>query len=228
VREYLSAHENFQVVAECANGFEAVKAVADLKPDVIFLDIQMPKLSGFEVLELLEVPPAIVFVTAYDQFAIKAFDKHAVDYLLKPIGQARFDEAVRRVQDRLKKSKSQNLSPIVRVAKEHHSPLERILVKEGTRVVIIPVESIDYIEAQDDYVEIHSRGKKHLKQERMSDLERHLNEKRFVRVHRSFILNIDRIARIEPYGKESRVAILKDGGRLAVSRTGYERLKSLL
>jgi len=228
VREYLSLHKNFRVVAECVNGFEAVKAVADLKPDVMFLDIQMPKLSGFEVLELLESPPAVVFVTAYDQFALKAFDAHAVDYLLKPVGQARFDDAIRRVQERLTKSKSKNLLPMLRLLKEDRSPLERILVREGTRVVVIPVESIDYIQAQDDYVEIRAVGKKHLKQERMNDLENQLEPTKFVRVHRSFILNIERIARIEPYGKEGRVAILKSGDKITVSRTGYDKLKSLL
>jgi two-component system LytT family response regulator len=228
VREYLSAHKDFRVVAECANGFDAVKAVAELRPDVMFLDIQMPKLSGFEVLELLENPPAIVFVTAHDQFALKAFDKYAVDYLLKPVGQARFDDAVRRVQERLKKSRTKNLLPMLQSVREHQSPLERIIVKEGTRVVVIPVESIDYVEAQDDYVEIHAEGKKHLKQERMNELEHELDGTKFVRVHRSFILNIDRIARIEPYGKESRVAILKDGAKLTISRAGYDKLKSLL
>ena len=227
IRELLQPHAEIEVVAESANGFEAVKAFAEHKPDLIFLDVQMPKLSGFDVLELIGEDAAVIFVTAYDQYAMRAFEVHAVDYLLKPIGKKRFEEALERAKSRLgeKMPSAQKLADSARPPQQF---LERIVVKDGTRVTLIPVAKLDYVEAQDDYVALASLGKKHLKQQTIASLEACLDPDCFVRIHRSYIVNLERVVRIEPYGKDSRLAILGDGARLPVSRTGYARLRSLL
>jgi len=227
LREFLSAHREIKIITECANGFEAVKAITESRPDLVILDIQMPKLNGFEVLELVDRPPAIIFATAYNQYAIKAFEVHAVDYILKPFSKERLAEALEHAKKHLHK-KSIPLQELASAAGMRPSPLERILVKDGSKVHVIPVDKIDYIEAQDDYVAIKSDGKTHLKQERMAELEKELDASKFVRVHRSTILNLERIARIELYAKDSRMAILKDGTKLLISRTGYDKLKGLL
>lgn len=228
IREYLAAHPGIEIAAECANGFDAVKAVSDLKPDLMFLDIQMPKLSGFEVIELLDEPPAVIFVTAFDQYAVRAFDVHAVDYLLKPFGRERFDEAVGHAVQRLRSRIPAKTKTAVEEAKPAGQLLERILIKEGSKVIILPAEKVDYIEAQDDYIAVRSDGKSHLKMQRLAALEAQLDPRRFVRIHRSYILNIDRLSKIELYAKDSRTAVLKDGTQLPVSRTGYDKLKELL
>jgi two-component system, LytTR family, response regulator len=228
LREFLSAHEDIEIIAECANGFDAVKAITDSNPDLVILDIQMPKLNGFEVLELVDRPPSVIFATAYNQYAVKAFEVHAVDYLLKPFSKERLSEALEHAKEHLNKNKSLPLQVLASAAGMRTSPLERILVKEGSKVYVIPVDKIDYIEAQDDYVAIKSDGKTHLKQERMAELEKELDTSQFVRVHRSYILNLERIARIELYAKDSRMAILKDGTKLLISRAGYDKLKGLL
>jgi len=228
VREYLSSHEDVEIVADCSNGFEAVKAITELKPDLLFLDVQMPKLDGFEVLELVDQPPAVIFVTAYDQYAVKAFEVHAVDYLLKPFGKERFDEALAHARQKIARRESAPLTDVVNAARPKDLPLDRLLVRDGSKVHVIAVEKLDYVEAQDDYVALNSGGKAHLKQQRLSDLEGQLDPKRFVRIHRSYILNVDRLARIELYAKDSRMAILKDGTKLPVSRAGYEKLKKLM
>jgi two-component system, LytTR family, response regulator len=215
LRELLRAHPDIEVVAECANGFEAVKAAADLSPDLLFLDVQMPKLDGFEVLELIDPGPAVIFVTAYDQYAMRAFDAHAVDYLLKPFTADRFDRALERAKS------LRGDRPLPPPATARH---DRIVVKDGTRVHIIPLDKLDYVEAQDDYVALHTEGKTYLKQQPIASLESALDPARFVRIHRSAIVNLDRLSRIEPYAKESRIAILTDGARLPISRTGYARL----
>lgn len=227
LRELIQARPEITVVAECANGFEAVKAVAEHKPDLIFLDVQMPKLSGFDVLELIGIDTPVIFVTAYDQYAMRAFEVHAVDYLLKPIGRERFDAAVERAKSRLgeKMPTPPELAAAARPPKQF---LDRIVVRDGTRVTLFPVAKLDYAEAQDDYVALASEGKKHLKQQTIVSLESCLDPERFVRVHRSYIVNFERVVRIEPYGKDSRLAILADGTRLPVSRAGYARLKALL
>jgi two-component system, LytTR family, response regulator len=228
LREFLSKHGSIEIVAECANGFEAVKALTELKPDLAILDIQMPKLNGFEVLELAENPPTIIFATAYDQYAVKAFELHAVDYLLKPFSQVRLDEALKHVTGHLNKKKLLPLEAIVETAGMKPVVLERVLVKDGSKVHVIPVDKIDYIEAQDDYVAIKVEGKTHLKQQRMAELEKLLDPAKFVRVHRSSIVNLERIGRIELYAKDSRMAILKDGTKLLISRAGYDKLKTML
>jgi two-component system LytT family response regulator len=228
VREHLAAHPHISVAAECSNGFDAVKMISELKPDLVFLDIQMPKLSGFEVLELIDHECAVIFITAHDEHALKAFDVHAVDYLLKPFNKARFDKAVELAQKRVNKKPPLPKAELVASARPPGMPLERILVREGSKVHVIPTEKIEYIEAQDDYVSIRTEGRSLLKQHRLADLETSLDAKRFVRIHRSYILNIDRLAKIELYAKDSRVAILKDGTKLNVSRSGYDKLKTLL
>jgi two-component system LytT family response regulator len=228
LREYLAAHPDVEVVAECANGFDAVKVVTELKPDILFLDIQMPKLNGFEVLELIEPGPAIVFVTAYDQYALRAFEVHAADYLLKPFSPERLAEALDHARKRITSGSPAALSELVAESRERRKPLERILVRDGTKIHVIPVEKIDYIEAQDDYVCLKSGGKEYLKQETLGELDAVLDPGRFIRIHRSYILNIERLVRLELYAKDSRVAILTDGTRLQVSRAGYSRLKPLL
>jgi two-component system, LytTR family, response regulator len=226
LREFVSKHPEIEIVAECANGFEAVKAVTELKPDLLFLDIQMPKLNGFEVLELIGTDRAIVFVTAYDEYAIRAFDIHAVDYLLKPFGADRFESALQRVKQRLggKLPPPAELSSSARP--EQYA--ERIVVRDGTRVYIIPVAKLDYAEAQDDYVALSSEGKKHLKQQTISSLETILDPSRFLRIHRSYIVNLEKVTKIEPYSKDSYVVVLANGAQLPVSRSGYARLRAFL
>jgi two-component system LytT family response regulator len=222
-------------VAECANGFEAVKAIAELKPDLAFLDVQMPKLNGFEVLELIGREVAVIFVTAYDEYAMRAFDEHAVDYLLKPFSRERFQKALERARKRLGEPTPPSDAPtrlppadLASAARAPQQFLQRVVVKDGPRVHIIPIDRLDYAEAQDDYVALHSQGKSYLKEQTISSLEAALDPERFVRIHRSVIVNLERIAKIEPYGKDSRVAVLTDGSQLPVSRTGYERLRNLL
>jgi two-component system LytT family response regulator len=229
VREYARAHPGVEVVAECGNGFEAVKAVTELAPDLLFLDVQMPKLNGFEVLELLGRSVPVVFTTAYDQYALRAFEVHAVDYLLKPFSEERFAEALTRARARLQSREAgPDLEALAADARRRQGPLERVLIRDGAQVHVLPVERIDYVEAQDDYVCFKSDGKQYLKDQTMAALEGSLDPARFVRIHRSYLLNIDRIARVELYAKDSRVAILRDGTRLPVSRAGYARLAKLL
>jgi two-component system LytT family response regulator len=227
LRELLRAHDEIEVVAECRNGLEAVKAVAEHKPDLLFLDVQMPKLTGFDVLELIGPDVPVIFVTAYDEYAIKAFEVHAVDYLLKPVGKERLSAALQRVKLRAAE-KQPTPSDLTIAARPAGQFAERLVVKDGTRVTLIPVAKLDYAEAQDDYVALAAEGKKHLKQQTIASLEAALDPKLFVRIHRSYVVNLERVTRIEPYGKESRVAILSTGAKLPVSRAGYARLQTLL
>jgi two-component system, LytTR family, response regulator len=231
VREYLGAHEGVEVVAECGNGFDAVKAVSELSPDLMFLDVQMPKLNGFEVLELVGRSVPVIFTTAYDKYALQAFEVHAVDYLLKPFSEERFAEALSRARARLAAPTDDNAVDVAALVSDAHGrqkPVERILIRDGAQVHVIPVERIDYVEAQDDYVSFVAGGKSYLKDQTMAAVDASLDPSRFVRIHRSYLLNIERIARVELYAKDSRVAILHDGRRLPVSRAGYARLSKLL
>lgn len=233
VREYLSDYAQFVVIAECANGYEAVKAAGEHRPDLIFLDIQMPKLDGFEVLDLLETKPQVVFVTAYDEYAIRAFEVHAIDYLLKPFTAARFAEVVAHAEEMVRRREGDSRESVMReneksVVTSMRKPLQRIAFRDGATIDVVPVQRIDYIEAQDDYVHVWSRGQRHIKQQTLGELEALLDATRFIRVHRSYIVNLESLARVEPYAKDSRVALLKDGTRIPVSRAGYERLKGLL
>ncbi len=229
LREYLKGELDVEIVAECANGFAAVKAVSEHKPNLMFLDVQMPKLDGFEVLELVDREVAVVFVTAFDQYAMKAFDAAAVDYLLKPFGPDRLQTALQRVRRRLGENQPMPVAAELKAAARAPDQFtERIVVKDGSRVQIIPVGKLDYAEAQDDYVSLHSEKKSYLKQQTISSLEAALDPARFVRVHRSFLVNLERIAKIEPYTKDTRVVLLSDGSQIPVSRAGYTRLKELL
>jgi two-component system, LytTR family, response regulator len=228
VREHLASIAGVEVVAECANGFEAVKAVSELRPDLLILDVQMPKLNGFEVLELVGRDVAVVFVTAYDQYALRAFDVHAVDYLLKPFSAERLAAAIDRVRERLgrgERGPSEDLAAAARPADEH---TRRILVRDGSRVHVIPVEKLDSAQAQDDYISLRCEGKDFLKEQTLAQLEAVLDPATFVRIHRSFVLNIERLVRVDVDERGNRIAILLDGRRLPVSRAGYARLSALL
>lgn len=228
VREYLKDSIDVQIVAECANGFQAVKAVTELKPDLLLLDIQMPRLDGFEVLDLVGRETNVIFITAYDQYAIRAFDVHAVDYLLKPFGAERLAEALDRARQKIARGESTAPAALVTEARAPGTKPDRILIRDGSEVHVIPVAKIDYVEAQDDYVCYRAEGKRLLKQQTLADAEAVLDAARFVRIHRSYILNVDRLAKLELYAKDSHAAILRDGTRLPVSRSGYSRLNTLI
>jgi two-component system LytT family response regulator len=230
LREHLNAHADVEIVGECANGFEAVKAIAELAPDLVFLDIQMPKLDGFEVVELAGAKTHYVFVTAYDQFALRAFDVHALDYLLKPFTRERLAQALAHARERMAApAQSEDaMRALVSDAQARHQPLERVLIRDGARVQVIPVERIDYVEAQDDYVAFFAEGRQWLKNQRMAELESQLDPRAFLRVHRSYIVNLGAIARIEPTGKDGHCALLKSGARIPISRSGYQKVRDLM
>lgn len=228
VREYLDGMPDVEVVAECANGFEAVKAVADLRPDLLLLDVQMPKLNGFEVLELVSRDVAVVFTTAHDEFAIRAFEVHAVDYLLKPFGAERLAQALARARERMATRSAMPAAALAKAAQPESGTANRILIRDGARVHVIPVDRIDYLQAQDDYVAYAANGEQHLKEQTMAEAEASLDAARFVRVHRSYVVNLDRIARVEVDERGNHVALLTTGARLPVSRTGHGRLTAAL
>lgn len=229
-KNYLSRHNNIEIVAECSNGFDAIKKISELKPDIILLDIQMPKLTGFEMLELIENPPIIIFTTAYDHFAIKAFEVSAVDYLLKPFSEERFDQAIKKAVKLLDDKFKQDDS-IRNIITEHDKKietLERVVIKDGGKINIIPVNEIRWIEAQDDYVMIYSTQGKFLKQKTMKYFEDHLEETQFVRIHRSYIINLSYLQHLEQQETDSYKIILKNGTELPVSKSGLARLKATL
>ncbi|GGY66364.1 DNA-binding response regulator [Cellvibrio zantedeschiae] len=218
-REYLAKHSDINIIGECANGEDAVEAILKLEPDLILLDIHMPRLSGLEVLEITGRSNGVIFTTAYDQYALKAFDLHAVDYLLKPFSQERFDEAIARAKT-LQGVQHTNIPVLIAETR-----LERIVVRDRGQVQIIPLADIDYIEAQDDYINICWQGKSVLKTQSLSSLEAQLNSQEFVRIHRSFIVRLSAIKGLERISKDAQVAVLHNGTKLPVSRTGYERIK---
>ncbi len=224
----LGKFPEIEVIGECADGFEAVKMINREKPEVVFLDIQMPKLDGFDVLELLDDPPFIVFVTAYNEYALKAFESHALDYILKPLKIERLKKTLERVEKRLREEKRQSVGQLLDQHQEHNKPLERILVRDRNRIHILPVVDITHIEAQDDYVALYTKESSYLKKETLSGLEKRLDSRQFVRIHRSYLINIDYLSKIEPYAKDSKIAVLKNGKTLPVSRSGYQRLLSHL
>jgi two-component system LytT family response regulator len=229
VKEYLQSHPSIEIVAECDNGFEGVKAINQHHPELIFLDIQMPKINGFEMLELLDKPPAVIFTTAFDEYAIRAFETHAVDYLLKPFSQERFDKAVEKFRSQPGMQQQQQATDnLLQDSTKLPSQSERIVVKNGGKIKIIPVPTIQYLEAADDYVKIHTEEGAFLKSRTMGFYEKNLPQDAFVRIHRSYIINVQEITRIDPYEKESHLAILKSGSRLPVSKAGYARLKMVL
>jgi len=228
LREYLERIDGVRVLAECGNGMEALKAAGELSPSIVFLDIEMPKLDGFEVLELLDPSIAAVFVTAYDAYAVKAFEVHAVDYVLKPYQPERIGSAVERARDRLRRSDTRRPEGLAVAARPEGSWLERIVVRDGARIHVIPVGSLQCAQAQDDYVGLRAGGRTFLKTQTLSSLAASLDPRRFVRVHRSYLVNLDSVQRLEGQGKASTAAILSDGSRIPVSRAGFARLKTLL
>ena len=228
IREYLEQHSDVRVVAECTNGLEAVKAANELKPDLLFLDIQMPKLDGFEVLDLIGRDAAgVVFTTAYDDYALRAFEVHAVDYLLKPFGPERFAESLHLARSRIAQRQPIPARELLETHREG-SAIDRLLIRDRSHVHVIPVDQIDYIEAQDDYVSIRAAGRSYLKEQTLGELEEQLAAKGFLRIHRRFILNVSRLAKIELSEKDSRIAILNDKTELPISRSGYAKLRDLL
>ena len=229
VSEYLQQYQEVKVVQECGDGFEGLKAIQQQQPDLIFLDIQMPKINGFEMLELLEQPPAVIFTTAFDAYAIKAFDIHAIDYLLKPFSKARFDQAMQKWMEQYKTGTIQEqVKKMLEQVPTSPAYQHRIVVKVGGKIRIIPVHDIQYLEAADDYVKINTAEGYFLKTKTMSYFEQSMDPQQFVRTHRSFIVNIQLITRIDPYEKDGHLAILKTGGKIPVSKTGYAKLKQVL
>jgi two-component system LytT family response regulator len=228
VKEYLQKHPQLELVEECNDGFEGLKAIQQHVPDLIFLDIQMPKINGFEMLELVEQRPAVIFTTAFDEYAIKAFETHAVDYLLKPFNQERFDKAVAKWSDQKLTSGEKNTQELLESVSLSPSQNQRIVVKNGSKIKIIPVHDVFYLEAADDYVKIHTQEGYFLKNKTMSHFEHSLDGQQFVRSHRSYIVNVQQITRIDPYEKDNHVAILRSGIKVPVSRSGYGKLREVL
>ncbi|MGE5412198.1 MAG: LytR/AlgR family response regulator transcription factor, partial [Clostridiales bacterium] len=229
IKKYLSANDKIELISECSNGFEGLKAINEKKPDIVFLDIQMPKITGFEMLELIEEMPVVIFTTAYDQFALKAFEVNATDYLLKPFSLERFNEALDKALFLLKDKKSsiENVEKLIGQIDKKEEFLERIVVKTGSKISIIPIENLRWLEAQDDYVMMHTSEGKFLKQKTMKYFEDHLNPEDFIRIHRSYIVKLSQIKQIELFEKESYHVILNDGTSLPVSKNGYAKLKEI-
>jgi len=225
VREYLKDFPDFVICGECNDGFEGLKSVRQLQPDLIFLDVQMPKINGFEMLELLENPPAVIFTTAFDEYAMRAFETHAVDYLLKPYSRERFAKAIEKWQSREQASQVQQM---IDKSKASNLQSERIVVKDGGNIKIIHISDIVYLEADDDYVKIVTEDGGYLKNKTMSWFEENLPADTFVRCHRSYIVKISRISRIDPYERDSYTLKLNTGADIPVSRSGYLRLKEIL
>lgn len=228
VTRYLQKYEQIQIVASCLDGFSGFKAIQEHEPDLIFLDIQMPKITGFEMLELIENPPLVIFSTAYDEYAIKAFEQNALDYLLKPYAESRFDEAVDKAIQKLERTKNAPLEPIQKAQQTHQATIDRMVVKTGHQIHVLPLDQICHFEAQDDYVAIHAETGKFLKLMRMKALESGLPSTDFVRIHRSHIVNVKTIDRLELYEKDSYRLRLKNGQQLPVSRSGHSKLKAVL
>jgi two-component system LytT family response regulator len=229
IAEYLQDNAEIKVAAECSDGFEGVKAIGELKPDLIFLDVQMPKLNGFEMLELLDSEPAVIFTTAFDEYAMKAFEAHAIDYLLKPFSKDRFGKAIDKMKQGLGKTEGQGKVRQM-LGDMAGQPLQsgRVAVKTGAGIRIIPMNDIHYLEAYDDYVKIHTSEGVYLKKKTMGHFEATCDSKQFVRVHRSFMVQLSQITRIEPYEKDGHILILKSGEKIPVSKTGYPKLKTIL
>jgi two-component system, LytTR family, response regulator len=224
IKEYLKAFSDLELVGECSDGFEAAKVIGETHPDLLFLDIQMPKINGFELLEILPDPPAVIFTTAFDEYALKAFEVHALDYLLKPFSADRFANAV----EKWRTVAQEQRKPLPAVAYLPPEEQFRVVIKDGSEIKIIPTSDIHYIESYDDYVKIHTGSGTHLKKKTMAHFEQSLPQQQFVRIHRSYILNIQELTRIESFEKNSYIAILKSGARLAISRNAYADLKQVL
>lgn len=228
VIEYLQQYPDLVVSQVCNNGYEGVKAIQQYKPDLIFLDIQMPKINGFEMLELVENPPAVIFATAFDEYAIKAFESHAIDYLLKPFTAERFDKAIKKWRDQKGKTNEKQTQELLSDVSLISPQNQRIVIKDGSKIKIIPIQDVFYLEAADDFVKVFTKEGYFLKNKTMSHFEEALDPNQFVRSHRSYIINIQQITRIDPYEKDSHVAVLRSGAKVPVSRTGYPKLKAIL
>lgn len=229
VIEYIQHFPDLIVSQVCSNGFEGIKAIQQYKPDLIILDIQMPKINGFEMLELIENPPAVIFATAFDEYAIKAFEAHAIDYLLKPFNQDRFEKAIKKWREKknsssAEKQTKQLLDDVSLTAPQS----ERIVIKDGSKIKIIPIQDVHYLEAADDFVKVFTKEGYFLKNKTMSHFEQVLDPSQFVRSHRSYIVNLQQITRIDPYEKDNHIAILRSGAKVPVSRSGYPKLKAIL
>lgn len=227
VKEYLEDYPELEVVGECNDGFEAAKSISNLKPDLIFLDIQMPKINGFELLEIISEKPAVIFTSAFDEYALKAFETNSLDYLLKPFSKERFANAINKWRNTLNLPTA-NLDQLNEITFKQPDEQLRVVVKDNHEIIIIPTVEIEYFEAYDDYIKIHHKGKVHLKKKTMNYFEKTLDPKQFVRIHRSYLLNINELTRIESFEKNSYVAILKSGKRIPISRTAYAPLKESL
>jgi two-component system, LytTR family, response regulator len=225
VKEYLQAYKNIELVEECNDGFEGVKAIQQHNPDIIFLDIQMPKINGFEMLELIDNPPHVIFTTAFEEYAVKAFETYALDYLLKPFSKDRFDKCIQKL---LQQKSVIQTEALLETAAQTPVQNNRIVVKDGGKIKIIPVGQVQYLEAADDYVKIHISEGSFLKKKTMQYFEQLLQPHHFVRIHRSFIINTQLITRIDPYEKESHLVLLTSGAKLPVSKAGYLKLKEML
>jgi two-component system LytT family response regulator len=230
--EYLQSYPEAEVAEECGNGFEGLKAIQQHQPDLIFLDIQMPKINGFEMLELIEQPPPVIFTTAFEEYALKAFEAHAVDYLLKPFNKERFDKALQKwlqlYPSKNTQSQQERTKALLETASESPTQSNRVVVKDGNKIKIIPLQQIQYLEAADDYVKIHTPDGAFLKNKTMAHFEKLLQAHQYIRIHRSYIVNVQLISRIDPYEKDSHLVLLTTGVRLPVSKTGYAKLKEVL
>lgn len=227
ISEYLQAHSDIEIIAECGDGFEGAKMIQRTRPDLVFLDIQMPKLTGLEMLEILDEMPNIIFTTAFDDYAIKAFEKNAIDYLLKPISKARFEQALTKFKNSYPNNEATQVSKKLATIREDEI-LERLVVKNGSQIKIIPMQHVTFLEAYDDYVKIHTKDGMFLKNKTMRSFEQQLDPKQFVRVHRSYIARVDQLTKIEPMEKESYVATLLTGDKINISKAGYARLKQVI
>ncbi len=227
VKEYLEQVPGIELTAECGDGFEGIKAINQHQPHLVFLDVQMPKINGFEMLELLDQKPAVIFTTAFDEYAIRAFENHAVDYLLKPFSKDRFDKALEKFYNTAPVQKK-NTETMLSTSTQLPSHAERVVVKTGGRIRIIPVQDIHFLEAADDYVKIHTADGQYLKNKTMGFFEESLPSNQFVRTHRSYLVNVQQITRIDPYEKENHIAILSSGEKIPVSRGGYGKLRQVL
>jgi two-component system LytT family response regulator len=228
VKEYLQSYTSIDIVAECGDGFEGLKAIQQYQPDLVFLDIQMPKITGFEMLELIDQPVAIIFTTAYDEYAIKAFEANAVDYLLKPFSKERFDKAIQKFIEQQNSSPKEVSQQLLQIAANAPAQSNRVVVKTGSKIKIIPAAEIVYLEAADDYVKIHTKEGSFLKNKTMNYFEEMLDPALFVRSHRSYIINIQEITRLDQNEKDSHIALLRSGIKIPVSRNGYTKLKIVL
>lgn len=235
VIEYLQQFPDLVVAQVCGNGFEGFKAIQQYKPDLIFLDIQMPKINGFEMLELIDSPPDVIFTTAFDEYAIKAFEAHAIDYLLKPFSRERFEKAINKWKEQkhlpmgnLPEGQAGKTKELLEDTSHIPPQNQRIVIKDGSKIKIIPIQDVHYLEAADDFVKVFTKEGYFLKNKTLTHFENLLDASQFVRSHRSYIVNIQQITRIDPYEKDSHIALLKSGVKVPVSRSGYPRLKTVL